>query len=70
MVAGAIHTGGARWQPRRAVWRFSALRGSVYGSAVAVIEDDRYLAARSGIRLRTDAVVADTGWFARQGFTA
>jgi len=35
-----------------------------------VIEDDRYLVVRSGKRLRTDAVVADTGGFALQGFTA
>ncbi|TCQ07128.1 hypothetical protein C8J40_10414 [Sphingomonas sp. PP-CC-3A-396] len=35
-----------------------------------VIEDDRYLAVRLGIRLQTDDVVANTGWFTWQGFTA
>jgi hypothetical protein len=35
-----------------------------------VIKDDRYLAVRSGIRLRTDTVVANIGRFNRQGLTA
>ncbi len=33
-------------------------------------KDDHYFAVRSGIRLRTDAMVANTGWFTWQGFTA
>jgi hypothetical protein len=33
-------------------------------------EDDHYFAVRSGIRLRTDAMVANIGEFNRQGFIA